>query len=331
MFPQDRITQFCLLILTAIALTSSLIYMRAIAVPFTISLFLFSALSPLIKWTTQKLKLSHTIAVVLTLCGFLVFSALTVLLLVDSIQSFVMGIEIYRDRFYDFVDLILDTAKKFDLAIDRNSIRENIRDLPIFDLVTSFTGNIFSILGNAVLIVVFVMFMLTGKKDTESEKSPLILEIEEKISQYTLAKIFISAATGISAAILFSLLDMELVLMFSVLTFLLNFIPNIGSLVAIAIPLPIALLQFGFTTKFYILLIIFSFLQFFWGNIIEPKLLGDTLDLHPNTILISLVFWGIVWGVPGMFLAVPITAVLKIVLSQIPVARSFSELMAGRF
>ena len=65
-------------------------------------------------------------------------------------------------------------------------------------------------------------------------------------------------------------------------------------------------------------------------NILEPKLLGKGLDLHPITILISLMFWGLIWGVAGMFLAVPITAVLKIVLEKMPLTYHLSEVLAGR-
>jgi len=108
------------------------------------------------------------------------------------------------------------------------------------------------------------------------------------------------------------------------------FIPTIGSIVATVIPAPVVLLQFGFGWQLWIILAVSMAIQFTIGNVVEPKLLGERMDLHPITVLLFLMFWGLVWGLPGMFLAVPITAVLKIILSRIDTTEPLAELMAGR-
>lgn len=136
--------------------------------------------------------------------------------------------------------------------------------------------------------------------------------------------------TGILVGILFLIFGVDLTFMFVVLTILLNFIPSIGSVIATLLPLPVIMLQFGFTAPFYVILIGSGFIQFTIGNVVEPKFMGDSMDLHPVVVLMFLIFWGLVWGIPGMFLAVPITAVLKIVLSRIETTRPFAELLGGR-
>jgi AI-2 transport protein TqsA len=118
--------------------------------------------------------------------------------------------------------------------------------------------------------------------------------------------------------------------MFATLCFLLCFIPTLGSIVATLLPLPIALVQYHEAWPVWLVILLPALVQIVVGNILEPKFLGRGLDLHPITILLSLMFWGLIWGIAGMFLAVPITAVLKIVLHRHPLTHHFSEMMAGR-
>ena len=118
--------------------------------------------------------------------------------------------------------------------------------------------------------------------------------------------------------------------MFAILTFLLNFIPNIGSIVAVIIPMPIVLLQYGANHQFILALILLSSVQTLIGNIFEPKIMGESMGLHPVTILFFLTFWGSIWGVIGMFLSVPITATLKIIFEKFSFTRPIAQLFAGR-
>jgi AI-2 transport protein TqsA len=118
--------------------------------------------------------------------------------------------------------------------------------------------------------------------------------------------------------------------MFASLCFFLCFIPTLGSIVSTLLPLPVALVQYHEAWPIWAALLFPTLIQALIGNILEPKFLGRGLDLHPVTILLSLMFWGLIWGVAGMFLAVPITAVLKIVLDKNPLTHHFSEVLAGR-
>ncbi len=118
--------------------------------------------------------------------------------------------------------------------------------------------------------------------------------------------------------------------MFAILTVLLNFIPNFGSVIATLLPIPVLLLQYGLGWQTMTVITLLFAIQFCIGNLVEPKMMGESLDLHPVTILLFLMFWGLVWGLPGMFLAVPITAILKIILSRIETTLPLSELLAGR-
>lgn len=160
--------------------------------------------------------------------------------------------------------------------------------------------------------------------------SKLMDDIQSRVAIYLSVKFLTSVVTGLLVGIVLSVMGVDLALMFAILTVLLNFIPSIGSIIATLLPIPVLLLQFGFGWEFYVVLGITGAIQFTIGNIIEPKFIGESLDLHPVTVLMSLMFWGLVWGIPGMFLSLPITATLKIVLAEIDSTKTFSELLAGR-
>ncbi len=119
---------------------------------------------------------------------------------------------------------------------------------------------------------------------------------------------------------------------FGVLAFLLNFIPNIGPIVASLLPIPLIVLAPDGTIVWMVAAISVScMIQVISGNLIEPKIMGDSSDLHPVTILVALMFWGMMWGIIGMFLATPVTAALKIMLDRIEPTKPIANLMAGRW
>ena len=178
-------------------------------------------------------------------------------------------------------------------------------------------------------IIIFVLFLIMGEGDGEP-KSALIREIMSKISQYVVSKLALSVLTGVLVGIILAVCGVELAFMFAILTVLLNFIPSIGSMIATVLPLPVILLQFGLGWQFFVVLLLSTIIQFILGSVVEPKVMGEGMDLHPIAILLFLMFWGLVWGIPGMFLAVPITAILKIILSRIKTTHGISELLAGR-
>ena len=121
-------------------------------------------------------------------------------------------------------------------------------------------------------------------------------------------------------------------MIFGLFAFLLNFIPTLGSIIATLLPLPIVVLNPDVSPLTGVLAIALpATVQLVIGNILEPRIMGKSLQLHPIAILMALIVWGMVWGIPGMFLAVPITAVLKIALSRITTTQPIAELLAGRF
>ena len=136
--------------------------------------------------------------------------------------------------------------------------------------------------------------------------------------------------TGLLTGVILALFGLDLALVFGVLAFFLNFIPSVGSIVATLLPIPMAMVQFDGFWMIAGIVLVPGAIQMTIGSGIEPVLMGEGLDLHPVTILLALVFWGLIWGVVGMFLAAPITAVLRIVLDRFETTRPIAGLLAGR-
>ncbi|MFT4601218.1 MAG: AI-2 transport protein TqsA [Arenicella sp.] len=113
------------------------------------------------------------------------------------------------------------------------------------------------------------------------------------------------------------------------LAFLLNFIPFVGAFVAIVFPTLVSILQFGDPVITLSLLAILSATQVVIGNIIEPRLVGKSLNLSPLVVILALAFWGAIWNVAGMFLCVPITVTLMIVLNQFPKTKPFAIMLSA--
>lgn len=325
----SKINNACLVILAGFAITVALIYTRPILVPFAFSVFFYAVISPMIRWFKVKLNIPKAVSVILTIFLFLVISSFVLYFISNSIQSFIRSTDAYRAQVIQFVEYGTDLANTHGVAIDKKSIVENVKELPFFKVATNLTGGVASIVGNIILIILFVLFLIAGESTGEM-KNNLLIVIHQNITRYASTKFLTSLATGALSGIVLAFCGVKLAFMFGVLSFLLNFIPNFGSIIAVALPLPVILLQFGLGWQLPVGLGLPAVIQFSIGNVLEPKIMGHGLDLHPVTVLIFLMFWGLVWGLPGMFLAVPITAIIKIVFNRIETTRALSELLAGR-
>ncbi|MCB0746567.1 MAG: AI-2E family transporter [Ignavibacteriales bacterium] len=141
-------------------------------------------------------------------------------------------------------------------------------------------------------------------------------DITEQIQRYIATKFLLSLLTGIIVGIILWIFDVDFLIVWAVLTFFLNFIPNIGSIIAVILPTIMALIQYESIGYTVLIAGTLGFSQNIIGNILEPKILGDRLGLNPLAILLSLLIWGYVWGIAGMFLSVPLIVVLKIIISN---------------
>ena len=212
---------------------------------------------------------------------------------------------------------------------------------PLGAMIQRMGGSLFAFLGNIMWVLLFMMFILAEweafprrivkavGQDTARPILVSIAQINQAVQHYLGLKTAISAGTGLLVTIALAIFGVPFALLWGVLAFLLNFIPHIGSLISVLPPVAITLFDTGSAGQTLLVAVLLSTIHLVIGNYVEPKVMGKGLNLSPLVVLLSLVFWGWVWGIPGMLLSVPLTAALKIAMEQLEVTKPLAALLAG--
>ena len=195
---------------------------------------------------------------------------------------------------------------------------------------------------NIIYVGIYVIFLLLEqgtftnkaknmfiKPDEREQFQSIMTSIHQQTQTYITVKTSVSLVTAIISFIIMTLFDLNHALVWAILIFILNFIPNIGSIIAIIFPVIMGILQFG---KFGIvgaLFVVLTLVQVIVGNFVEPKMMGDQLNISPFVVLISLSVFGAIWGIIGMFLSVPLTVIIMIIFSHFDSTRPIAVLLSG--
>jgi len=220
---------------------------------------------------------------------------------------------------------------------DQLGIRTFVRNFTL-----SFSTIVLSFIQNAILVVIYVAFLLAEasyfkeKLQTAFERQSERInrmghDLIFQVSRYLTAKFFISLFTGFVVAIFFHLIGLEFALVWGIIQFLLNFIPTIGSIAAGFFTSLFALVQFWPEPLPVILVVIVTLgVNMIIGNIVDPKIVGDYVGISPLVVMVSLLIWGWMWGFAGMLLAVPMVVIVKIVCENITILEPVSILIGSR-
>lgn len=318
----------CLLVLASLAMAAGLYYARGVMKPFVVALLISSITAPLVDYQVVRLRWPKAVAVATGLLVVAVVLGLFCLILALAIQSVVQTTNEYRDSLLQLIRRIGVELQARDIKFETGRSLEQIQSY-VVRLLTLSASTVMGIISGTVLTIIFVAFLLAGRNSFRARKG-FYAEVDKKIRRYIATKLGISAVTGILVWLSLSALGLRMAVVFGVLAFLLNFIPSIGSIVATLLPIPIAVTQYDSIGPMIAAVAIPGAVQLTLGNIIEPKIMGEGLELHPVVILLSLAFWGLLWGPIGMVLAVPMTAIIRIVLIRVRSTHMIGNLLAGQ-
>lgn len=198
-----------------------------------------------------------------------------------------------------------------------------------------------ALLGGLVFVLLNVIFMLLerrsfdkklGAMSTNPERvfllRGIITDINARVGRYLAVKTMINIVLGIISFFIMLAFGLEFAVLWAIVIAFLNYIPYIGSWIGVFLPVTLAVVQFGQLETVLMLLAALSAAQFLLGNIVEPQVMGSSLDLSPYAILIGLTVWTSLWGIPGAIVSIPITAVLVIVLSEFAESRPIAILLS---
>lgn len=341
-FHESKTTKILLGILVIFAVGFVLHILRSIFKPFFIALFLSFVFEAPIR-LMRNIKIPKAIAIVVVLIVTFVLLYLMGLLIYSNVDMFVAEFPTYQAKFNSLYLNILGMLKipqdQVNQYYDQINWAELLQKLSIPNVLSSSIGSFINFLANVFLILLFTIYLLLGREHLlenvdqafpgrRSQKFHIVFEnINKGVQKYLVAKTVISLGTGLSAAIVLLIFGVDFAWIWGLLTFLLNFIPNIGSVIATIPPILVAIFQFGGIFPALWVAILLIGIQMTWGNIIEPAVMGKSLNMSPLVVIVSLIFWGFIWGPIGMVLAVPISSTIQIACSNIDSLKPISILM----
>ncbi|MBN2781112.1 MAG: AI-2E family transporter [Candidatus Marinimicrobia bacterium] len=304
--------------------------LRNIFIPLILAVFFAFMFSPMISFLTKKrvpnfviiLLLLVIVSVVLFLIGTLVFA---------SISSFAGEFPKYQDK---LVLTFQNVLSQFKIPMEdaqyffRSKVNwfELANRISLQSFITSTMGSFLDFIVSLILMILILLFIIAERKKLEERLAALILnfkgqnrpeiipEIQKKIQTYITRKTIISFGTAVSAMIIASFFKLDFIIIIGMITFLLNFIPSIGSIIATLFPMLIFLLQYGLNGNFLLVSTLLISSQFLFGNVLDPRWLGQGLKLSPLFIIVSLFFWHWLWGPIGMIICVPLQSILGLIL-----------------
>jgi AI-2 transport protein TqsA len=330
------------LLVVLLVLLVGLHYGSEFLIPLSIALLVFVLLTAIIdriaslrpggraipRWVAQLMGLG---LVIFGLAGI-------VMILAGQASDVAIAMPRYQARF----ELIAVQFVQFSGEDLSNQILAEIRKVDLTGFFQSLAGSAGSILSGFTLILLYIPFMmlerapmrskipLAVKNNKLAEEIGLVLRsISIGLQRYVGIKTLVSLFTGVLSYLVMTYVGLDFAETWGVLAFALNFIPTIGSIVGVAIPAVVALVQFETLTPFLVVILGCGAIQFSIGNIVEPSLTGRSLNLSPLMVILALTFWTTLWGIPGALLSVPITVVVMIVFANLPQTRPQAILMSG--
>jgi len=307
--------------------------------PFFLALLFYFVLSPIFNALT-KVKLPQPVAVVTIVALTFLFIYLLGLLIYSSGAVFAEELPTYLRKFTDLLHELQTELKLPRTNVDPLAWLKNLDLNQVGSIFLSSVGTVFSFLSTLFLVLIFLVFMLAGKGKLNtkikasfearqaSHLNRIVDNIDREIQKYLAIKTAMCLLTGFLTFLILVIFGVRSAIVFAFITFLLNYIPTIGAIIAKVLPFIFTLLQFNSFLRAGWVLIILFVLDAFIGSILEPRLMGRGLGLSPLGILFALFFWGWLWGVPGMILAVPMMVILKIIADNVPSLKFVSSLLS---
>jgi len=314
---------------------------RAILIPFVVAIFFWYLINAAAR-ALNKISIfgmfvprfwCFAATILLFCCGLWIMTDL----LARNVSNIMAAAPIYQENFEKVSQKLMTL---FDLT-HTPTVRDLLNYIDIKSTMKTIAGMLTGLAGKTLIVAFYVGFLLYEQrffdrkivnmiedKRAENRVRQALANIDSKMQRYIGVKSLVAIIdTSVTFCIL-TFFKVDFAAFLAMLAFFLHFIPYAGSVLAIGIPSTIALIHTGDLNHAVMVAIALSVLGAFLGHFLDPFLMGDKLNLSPIFIISSLTMWGMVWGIPGMFLAVPILSMIMITLAQFPYTRPFSIMIS---
>lgn len=327
---------FSLSFILVYLITNVMISGQAFFIPFLIALIIAYFIIAFAEWIRKITRLPLGICYIFSIGGITIFLAVVSMIVTGNVQTLIDSAPEYQLKLESLIDKIF--------ALLKTPVPDLNKWFDDFNFA-SFLGNIALVIknlaGSAGMITLYVIFIMIeyhyfhdklmalfptdeGRESVQN----IVTKIANKTKSYLRIKTLLSLLTsGLSYALL-RVVGVDFAEFWALLIFLLNYIPTIGSIVATVFPCLLTILQFETLLPFVVITIGLVLIQFFIGNLLEPRVMGKQFNLSGLVILLSLTIWGYIWGIIGMFLCVPILMIISIVLANFPKTRPIAILLS---
>jgi len=313
---------------------------RGVLFPLALAVFL-SYVADLPIGFLIKRRVPRTVAVALVLLVTFVVLYVVVVVFYASGRAFIDGLPRYAERWAGLRRAVEARLVLFNAQGGLASIWDRLDPARVAASALGILGPFLAFFSNLLVVFVFLALLVAGRgrflkkisrilpEERGDQAREVVSAVHRQVQKYIVIKTLMSLGNGLIVWVILTAFGVDFAAVHGFVAFLLNFIPNFGSFIAAALRVLLTLVQFGTPWVPLAVLVTTVGADTLLGSFVEPRLMGRGLDLSPLVVFFALVFWGWLWGVAGMVLAVPITGVLKIVCDNVPSLRFLGVLMGG--
>ena len=327
--------------LATIAVFYVLVAGQAFLVPLAVSVMVWYVINALSRTFTKVIpgvdepNMFTTFVALVSIVIFIGFVA-------DMIQSNIVQVSAAAPAYKANFDILVTKAVEKYPSLEFVNFSKLTNGIEIGPAILKLVGVFQGMLGSIFLVPIYVLFLMLEQgtfkrkikaifpeQQARDSVMSILTHAQDDIQTYLWIKTVTSTLTGVISYFVLLAVGVDFAAFWAFTIFLLNFIPTVGSIIATLFPALLALIQFDTFAQFFIVLIGVGFIQLMVGNFLEPKLMGNTLNVSPFIVMMSLTLWGSIWGIAGMFLSVPITVIMLIVFAHSPKTRYLAILLSG--
>ncbi len=346
---KDKHTKGIYYILVMFAIVALGVFLKlssSFTLPVTVAILVSCVFYPVVKKLNERIKIPWVLGTLITTLIFVIIISLLITIMGTSLTTIVSQYSRYESKFLSIYKVFAET---FNLQFNSElSFFENLwSQLKVREFVQSaaisFSTDIISVSKSLLLVLLLSVFLLIEMKNGHEKIDAMfkgkvqgrVVTIVKKtipeVMRYLSIKFFISLLTAVLVYFSIILMKLDFAIMWAFISFILNFIPTFGSILSVGLTSIFALLQFyphPFAPIF--VLVSMTLINFVLGNIIEPRIEGKNLDISPFVILVSLSFWGWMWGFVGMIIAVPLMVMIKIICENVSYLHPIAILLGNK-
>lgn len=299
---------------------------ETIVIPIMLALFIGVICTPPLHFLT-RLKVPPILAILIIVSFLVIFGGLLGMVVTTAIDSFINRLPDYQQRLEAEMIGLLPLLERLGAPVSSKQLLTHFNPSQVMDLVAKALTNLGSLLTNLFLIIFIVVFLLLEEASFPLKLRQALPNADKslrnasqfvvQVNKYLVIKSTVSLVTGSLIALWVWFLGLDFPLLWGLIAMLMNFIPNVGSILAAIPAILLAIVQLGFPQA-GLVAGGYVAVNLVMGNLIEPRFMGKGLGLSPLVVFLSLIVWGWLFGAAGMFLSIPLTMIAKIALEQSP-------------